>query len=127
MPLPCGSRVWIETHCDLAYSSPEPGERQLLRGNGAPTLIRVDGVAIKANAAGGDLQPVLGLQAAVSVSVPAFSARFLAADGATLAELVYRPERPLDCGAHCWLETLLEVELEDSIRFSATEKARRAR
>jgi hypothetical protein len=28
------------------------------------------------------------------------------------SEVVYRPERPLDCGAKVWIETTAEVEIE---------------
>jgi hypothetical protein len=34
------------------------------------------------------------------------------AEGAEVARVVYRPSRPLSCGAHCWIETQLDVEVE---------------
>jgi len=32
--------------------------------------------------------------------------------GNEVARVVYRPYKPLDCGAHCWIETQLEVDVE---------------
>lgn len=32
-------------------------------------------------------------------------------DGEVVATIVYRPDKPLSCGAHCWIETENEVEL----------------
>ncbi|MFE9525208.1 hypothetical protein [Streptomyces sp. NPDC006631] len=29
--------------------------------------------------------------------------------GRVIAEIIYRPEAPLDCGAHVWIETTHEV------------------
>ena len=34
------------------------------------------------------------------------------ADGNEVARVVYRPHKPLGCGAHCWIETQLEVIVE---------------
>lgn len=33
-------------------------------------------------------------------------------DGNEVARVVYRPHKPLGCGAHCWIETQLEVDVE---------------
>jgi len=33
-------------------------------------------------------------------------------DGREVARVVYRPEKPLKCGAVCWIETDLPVEVE---------------
>ena len=32
-------------------------------------------------------------------------------DGNEVARVVYRPHKPLSCGARCWIETTGEVEL----------------
>ena len=32
-------------------------------------------------------------------------------DGNELARIVYRPHKPLSCGAHCWIETQHAVEV----------------
>jgi hypothetical protein len=32
------------------------------------------------------------------------------AQGDEVARIVYRPHKPLSCGAHCWIETQLNVE-----------------
>ena len=34
-------------------------------------------------------------------------------DGNEVARVVYRPHKPLSCGAHCWIETKLNVETYD--------------
>lgn len=33
-------------------------------------------------------------------------------DGNEVARIVYRPHKPLGCGAHCWIETQLKVDVE---------------
>ena len=33
------------------------------------------------------------------------------AHGNEVARVVYRPHKPLSCGAHCWIETQLDVEV----------------
>lgn len=33
-------------------------------------------------------------------------------DGQELARVVYRPDKPLSCGAHCWIETQHSVEVD---------------
>lgn len=35
------------------------------------------------------------------------------AQGEEVARVVYRPDKPLSCGAHCWIETQLDVEVDD--------------
>jgi len=32
--------------------------------------------------------------------------------GNEVARVVYRPDKPLGCGAHCWIETQLDVEVK---------------
>jgi len=34
-------------------------------------------------------------------------------DGNEVARVVYRPHKPLSCGAHCWIETQLEVTVDE--------------
>lgn len=34
------------------------------------------------------------------------------ASGKEVARVVYRPHKPLSCGAHCWIETNLDVDVE---------------
>jgi hypothetical protein len=36
------------------------------------------------------------------------------AQGAEVARVVYRPDRPLSCGAHCWIETQLDVDVGEA-------------
>ena len=31
--------------------------------------------------------------------------------GAEVARIVYRPDKPLSCGARCWIETQLKVDV----------------
>ena len=33
-------------------------------------------------------------------------------EGNEVARVVYRPHKPLSCGAHCWIETKLPVEVD---------------
>ena len=33
-------------------------------------------------------------------------------DGNEVARVVYRPHKPLSCGARCWIETKLSVDVE---------------
>ena len=33
-------------------------------------------------------------------------------DGKVVAKVVYRPDAPLPCGAHCWVETTEEVSIQ---------------
>jgi len=33
-------------------------------------------------------------------------------DGNEVARVVYRPHKPLSCGARCWIETQLSVDVE---------------
>lgn len=44
--------------------------------------------------------------------------------GVVIAKLVYRPQKPLSCGARCWLETDCEVVLteEECIPHGACRK-----
>ena len=35
------------------------------------------------------------------------------ANGVEVARVVYRPDNPLGCGAHCWIETQHEVLVDD--------------
>lgn len=35
----------------------------------------------------------------------------LDADGNEVAVVIYSPNKPLQCGAHCWLETRLDVKV----------------
>ena len=32
--------------------------------------------------------------------------------GREIARVVYRPQKPLSCGAHCWIETQFKVDTE---------------
>jgi hypothetical protein len=34
-------------------------------------------------------------------------------DGTVVAQIVYRPDNPLPCGARCWVETNLEVRVNE--------------
>ena len=37
-------------------------------------------------------------------------------EGNEVARVVYRPHNPLSCGAHCWIETELGVEVESAVQ-----------
>jgi len=36
------------------------------------------------------------------------------------SELVYRPDKPLSCGARVWIETLADIEIENPMTFAET-------
>lgn len=44
----------------------------------------------------------------------AHEAIILGDDGVEVARVVYRPHKPLSCGARCWIETQLKVEVENA-------------
>ena len=85
------------------------------------TIIHVNQHIIKANRKNGTNEPCL--------TVKTYKSNRYAEDaiirdkaGNEVARVVYRPHDPLSCGAHCWIETHLDVEvrvndLEDALRY----------
>jgi len=70
------------------------------------TVIHVNQHIIKANRKTGSNDPVLTVKT-YKTNVYAHSVKI---DGPS--SVVYRPEKPLGCGAHVWIETQAEVSCE---------------
>ena len=70
------------------------------------TVIHVNQHIIKANRKTGSNDPVLTVKT-YKTNVYAHSVKI---DGPSV--VVYRPEKPLSCGAHVWIETQGEVSCE---------------
>ena len=74
------------------------------------TLIHVNQHIIKANRSSGANAPVLTVKTYKSNDY-AHEAIIRDAQGNEVARVVYRPNDPLSCGAHVWIETTNTVEL----------------
>lgn len=74
------------------------------------TIIHVNQHNIKSNANGASL-PVLTVKT-YKDNRKCDTAIIRAPDGSEVARIVYSPDKPLSCGARCWIETQLEVEVE---------------
>jgi len=72
------------------------------------TVLHVNQHHIKANAKGADL-PVLTVKD-YTQNRKCNEAWIKDAEGVVITKLVYRPNKPLSCGAKVWLETELTVE-----------------
>ena len=70
------------------------------------TIIHVNQHIIKANRKNGTNKPVLTVKTYKSNDY----AHEVIIDGPS--KLVYRPDKPLSCGAHVWVETESEVKIE---------------
>ena len=70
------------------------------------TIIHVNQHVIKANRKNGTNEPVLTVKTYKSNNY----AHEVIIDGPS--KLVYRPDKPLSCGAHVWVETESEVKIE---------------
>jgi|TARA_R100000084_G_C4643347_1_gene145147 hypothetical protein len=73
------------------------------------TIIHVNQHIIKSNRKKGEVEPVLTCKTYKS-NTYAHEAIIRDADGNEVAKVVYRPDKPLSCGAHVWIETQLDVE-----------------
>ncbi len=73
------------------------------------TIIHVNQHAIKANRKHGKVDPVLTVKTYNS-NTYAHEAVIKDDKGNEVARVVYRPNKPLSCGAHVWIETRAEVE-----------------
>lgn len=74
------------------------------------TVIHVNQHNIKANAKGAE-KPVLTVKN-YKDNRKGNRAVIVDSAGNEVARIVYRPYNPLSCGAKCWIETQLEVEVE---------------
>jgi hypothetical protein len=73
------------------------------------TIIHVNQHKIKSNRKQGVVEPVLTCKTYKS-NTYAHEAIIRDAEGKEVARVVYRPHKPLSCGAHVWIETQLDVE-----------------
>lgn len=78
------------------------------------TIIHVNQHKIKSNkkVALDDTEPVLTVKT-YKDNRYAKTAIIRDENGKEVARIVYRPHKPLSCGAHCWIETQLDVEVEE--------------
>lgn len=74
------------------------------------TIIHVNQHIIKANRKSGEQNPPLTVKTYKS-NDNAREAAILDEGGNVVAKVVYRPENPLSCGAHVWIETENQVVL----------------
>ena len=75
------------------------------------TIIHVNQHIIKSNRKKGETEPVLTVKTYKSNKY-AMTAKILDKYGRECARVVYRPDTPLSCGAHVWIETNDTVEIE---------------
>jgi len=76
------------------------------------TIVHVNQHKIKSNRKHGEACPVLTVKTYKSNDY-AHEAVIYGQDGSEAARVVYRPEKPLSCGAHVWIETQGRVEVID--------------
>jgi len=74
------------------------------------TIIHVNQHVIKKNRKTGAVAPVLTVKT-YKDNRYAHEAVILDKEGNEVARVVYRPEKPLSCGAHVWIETKNEVQV----------------
>jgi|TARA_R110002110_G_scaffold405634_3_gene624922 hypothetical protein len=72
------------------------------------TIIHVNQHKIKANTKHGTNDPVLTMKTYKSNQY-AHEAIIVNSAGREMAKIIYRPDKPLSCGAKCWIETDLDV------------------
>ena len=74
------------------------------------TIIHVNQHVIKRNTTTGGTEPCLTVKT-YKDNRYAHEAIILDKDGNEVARVVYRPHKPLSCGARCWIETTGDVEV----------------
>ena len=74
------------------------------------TIVHVNQHKIRSNTKSGTDEPVLTVKT-YKENRPAHEAVILDRDGDEVARIVYRPDKPLSCGARCWIETESQVEV----------------
>jgi len=72
------------------------------------TILHVNQHKIKKNNKTGERDPVLTVKTYKS-NTYCHEAIILGQDGLPAAKLIYRPDKPLPCGARVWIETESEV------------------
>lgn len=75
------------------------------------TIIHVNQHVIKSNRANDKTDPVLTVKTYKSNDY-ASTANIVDDNGNVIARVVYRPNNPLSCGAHVWIETHNKVVLD---------------
>jgi hypothetical protein len=75
------------------------------------TIIHVNQQNIRANKKNGTNLPVITVKT-YKTNTYGHSARILDRDGEEIARVVYRPDKPLSCGARVWIETKKEVRVK---------------
>ena len=73
------------------------------------TIIHVNQHVIKANRKNGEVNPVLTCKT-YKENIYAHEAIIRDEAWNEVARVIYRPDKPLSCGAHVWIETQLKVE-----------------
>lgn len=74
------------------------------------TIIHVNQHKIKSNRKNGDNQPVLTVKTYKNNRY-AHQALIIDSDDNVVAKVLYSVDKPLSCGAHCWIETTNRVEI----------------
>jgi len=77
------------------------------------TVIHVNQHKIKANNKNNTRDPVITVKTYKS-NTYCDDVVILGQDGLPAAKLIYRPDKPLPCGAHVWVETTTEVHCADT-------------
>jgi hypothetical protein len=72
------------------------------------TVIHVNQHVIRSNVKTGETKPCLTVKTYKS-NTYADTAIIIGPDGQEVARVVYSPDKPLSCGARCWIETQLDV------------------
>ena len=72
------------------------------------TIIHVNQHVIKRNRKNGTSDPCLTVKT-YKTNKYTNEVWIMGQDGKVAAKVVYRPHKPLSCGAHCWIETRNQV------------------
>ena len=75
---------------------------------GRKKIIHVNQHKIKKNKKICGNEPVLTVKSK-GVNIYGHTVNIVSETGEILAKVVYRPNNPLSCGAHCWIETKKEI------------------
>ncbi len=82
-------------------------------GRTVKTKIHVNQHKIKSNRKHGQNEPVLTVKT-YRTNKYAHEASIRTQDGTEVARVVYRPSKPMSCGAEVWIETELDVVVSDA-------------
>lgn len=74
------------------------------------TIIHVNQHKLKANTKNKTCEPVLTVKTHRSNRY-GHEAIIRDKNGCEVAKIIYRPHKPLSCGARCWIETQLDVDV----------------